>query len=523
MEPRGLRAAVNLNAPTAMKRPRPSTDFLPAAAHFPQPAEQQSEQQPRRQSLQRKSERDTIVLNSPYGTQQQRNGVYGWGDMFRAPRPAWLLHLPNIRIGISSLNAVPNDKDRSMSTLLAQYRQKFSCLEHCYPYHRIDDAAAWATWARMVQDSNSNDAKGASGRASGQIHMRAAEPCVPSAQPSAEQNECSQAGRFLYTIKANKYLTHEKQAAMDADVEAHIDLFFRDRCQLLEPFLGPILLQFPPFFHRSPVNLQRLEKLAGRLPQDEVVYTVNPSASSAERQVARTCRRRRVRIAVEFRHRSWYHAETFALLTKLGWALVVAHHFDEAAFSAHVDTGVDFMYVRLHGSLGKNVGDYGRDHLRVWAERIARFVTEPGDGVQTAHPGGGVNPLKEVFVFLNNSDSHVAGTTSSVVDATCLAEEVAMLLPPPPPATDASTPLTSNKHKGDASRETTTQANERSPSASTVHSMRSRVSDAVAEVAEVLPHSSVTPPPQANCEIVTVATDSILDVDGASSGTIVID
>lgn len=455
-----------------------------AAAASPQPQG--------RQSISTSGGANRVVVNSPYGTQPQRNGVYGWGSLFQAPRSAVIAHLPNIRVGISSLNGVSGTRDRRMSTLLQQYRRKFSCLEHCYPYHRVSEASAWQSWADMVQDSNRSPTN---------------EQCVTTSNGGESVRvACGDEGgglkrrvqpsRFLYTVKANKYLTHEKLATLDADLEAHVDLFFTQRCPLLEPFMGPVLLQFPPAFGYSRANLQKLESLAERLPQETVDYLTTDPVTGEEREVSH----RQIRIAVEFRHRSWSNAEAFALLRRLGWALVVAHHHDDATYATHVDTGVNFMYVRLHGPLGKYVGDYGPERLRLWAEQIVRFV-------KRSPSSDDVSRDKEVYVFLNNSDSHVGGTTSSTVDATCLAEAIANLLPPPPPlersasGTPASTPADRTSQQTQGGR-----ASHQSSKGS--------------------PHQSPKRPREddgSRSSIREEAARCILDVDRASSDTVVID
>lgn len=366
---------------------------------------------------------DTVVLSSPYGRRRAR---LGWGSLFQPPLPATVPGYPSIHIGISSLNGVPGKADRSMRTLLRQYRRKFNTLEHCYPYHKVDEQQAWETWAEMAREERPSHPPSTA--------------LPPSTVGTAESTVVdADAGRFQYTIKANNFLTHTKQLAMEEEVLAHVDVFFRQRCAALGDCLGPILLQLPPSFQRCPTNLARLTALDARLPKEvrrlwETDWaagsaaatsstdptTSSPSASTPALPCGHLREQRSIRIAVEFRHRSWFHAETFELLRELGWALVVAHHHDDPTFAVPVDTGVPYLYIRLHGPLGRNVGDYGPHRMDVWAEQIARFVS-PVSAESTAAP-------REVYVFLNNSDSHVNGTTSSTVDATYLAERLGQLL-----------------------------------------------------------------------------------------------
>lgn len=252
---------------------------------------------------------------------------------------------------------------------------------------------------------------------------------MQSADASASsRRRCSvRAARFLYTIKANNLLTHVKQLQMrDGDVQEMVQTFFHQRCPELEPFLGPILVQLPPSFGFSQVNMKRLSELYEQLTAEEVLLheVYDASMSQGTPPSASPFPQRRVRIAVEFRSRTWYRQETFDLLRSFRWALVVAHHHDDPTFSTVVDTGAGFLYVRLHGPLGRSVGDYGPLAMKLWAEELLHYVRSGDQAADAAAPP------REVFVFLNNSDSHVGGTTSSAVDATCLAEHLRHMLAP---------------------------------------------------------------------------------------------
>nr|CAJ2481787.1 unnamed protein product [Leishmania braziliensis] len=399
------------------------------------------------QQLVERGPHDTLVRHSPYGP--SRNTTYGWGNLFQPPMTATIPDHPRIHIGISSLNGVPtvSPSDRSMRSLLVQYRRKFNCLEHCYPYHRVGDAETWRTWADMVKDSNLAHSGRIKASETGHWNLRhtSVEGAVTAGIAAAEAPPLRSfrvnPSRFSYTIKANNLLTHVKQLQMDdAEVLSHVQVFFRELCPLLEPFLGPVLLQLPPSFGYSVSNMQRFTRLHQLLSQEEVLLqetTLRPSkdASSSDTSstpAPSTCtlrRQRRLRVAVEFRNRSWYREETFALLRSFRWALVVAHHHDDPTYSHVVDTGAGFLYVRLHGPLGRNVGDYGPLAMRMWAEKMLQYLhpagCPAGGGTTSATPD---ETARKVFVFLNNSDSNVGGTTSSVVDATCLAEQMRRLL-----------------------------------------------------------------------------------------------
>ena len=83
---------------------------------------------------------------------------------------------------------------------------------------------------------------------------------------------------FVWAVKMSRYLTHIKRLAEPAEPVQR----FLERVEGLGPKLGPVLLQLPPTLR---ADLARL---------DQVFRLVTPHA----------------RVAVEFRHYSWFSAET---------------------------------------------------------------------------------------------------------------------------------------------------------------------------------------------------------------------
>ena len=320
------------------------------------------------QYIEEKSETDKIVRNSPYGTARVN---YGWGTPFKPCMKCTINGFPNLWIGISSLNGVPCKGPREMPVMMQQYLKKFTALEHCNPYHRMNDPQSWMQWKGMVEK-----------------------------RPE-----------FVYTIKANQFLTHTKMLEMDDDTATHIENFFRDRCLLLQPHLGPVLIQLPPQFRMTLPHLERLKAVATRVSSTGV------------------------KCAVEFRHRSWFCEEVYSVLREIKWTMVITHN-EDVGESPIVDTGTNVMYVRLHGATGKYVGDYGPVLMKKWAELCVQFLQADGN--------------RKIYFFLNNNDSHIGGLTSSIVDATCLAETVNSIL--------AKNPTNTTTSSGDAGSRTATGA-----------------------------------------------------------------
>ena len=91
------------------------------------------------------------------------------------------------------------------------------------------------------------------------------------------------------------------------------------------------------------------------------------------------------KIAVEFRHHSWYQRSTFELLNSYKAALVV----HDMPFSATpvVDHVPDFIYVRFHGPTGDYKGSYSDDFLHEYAGYASNWLSEG----------------KEVYMYFNNT------------------------------------------------------------------------------------------------------------------------
>jgi len=92
-----------------------------------------------------------------------------------------------------------------------------------------------------------------------------------------------------------------------------------------------------------------------------------------------------MRVAVEFRHRSWHCEEIFALLDAHGAAYCV---MSGANLPCVLRATTDFVYVRMHGPDNDHLyaGSYPDADLRWWADRIQEW-TRTG---------------KDVFVYFNN-------------------------------------------------------------------------------------------------------------------------
>lgn len=188
-------------------------------------------------------------------------------------------------------------------------------------------------------------------------------------------------GGFVFAVKAPRSVTH--------------DLRLEGVRDAIEPFLaatvglgakrGPLLVQLPPSFGRRLDVLERFLDGLRDLPASEGL-----------------------RVAVEFRNRSWLVAEVRRALDRRGVALVLA---DKPGARTDEPNDAGFVYVRRHGHRGRADGGYPPDAIAADAARIRGFAASG----------------REVFVYYNND---LGG--HAVVDALALRAALGDLAPAPP-------------------------------------------------------------------------------------------
>ena len=178
-------------------------------------------------------------------------------------------------------------------------------------------------------------------------------PSASSVQQWVEQTP----GRFVFTVKASRYLTHVKRLKT---TERYVKRFLDPLEPLIEAGkLGPVLWQLPPTMKRDD------ERLAGTL------------------ELASRCRN-----AVEFRHESWFADDVMSLLREHRAALVVAERHGMADQPRALTA--DWTLIRLHRGRGRN-GNYSKAELDTWRRRIAQW-----------------RGRAEVFAYFNNDQNAYA-------------------------------------------------------------------------------------------------------------------
>lgn len=163
---------------------------------------------------------------------------------------------------------------------------------------------------------------------------------------------------FAFTFKASRTITHDKKLI---DCRPDLEAFVRG----LDPMDGRVtclLFQLPPSLTVEPDRLSTFLETAATVFDSTAV---------------------RPHSAMEFRHPSWYRAETFDLLRRHGWSVVV-HDMMKAggwnvvgetlaaggtrwSFDEFLGSEMPCLYLRFHGPTGRYRGDYGERRLKRWA------------------------------------------------------------------------------------------------------------------------------------------------------------
>lgn len=168
---------------------------------------------------------------------------------------------------------------------------------------------------------------------------------------------------FRFSAKIPQHITHEARLAAMGE---HLSAFAR----ALEPLgerLAPLLAQLPAEFQRDSGTVALLDHFLAATPKD-------------------------IRIAVEFRHRSWQVPETYELLRHRGAALAWTDWRDLPRVT---EVTADFLYVRWLGRR-EAIEDYDRvqidraDEFAWWQAELERALPQ----------------VREVYGYFNN---HWAG------------------------------------------------------------------------------------------------------------------
>jgi uncharacterized protein YecE (DUF72 family) len=164
---------------------------------------------------------------------------------------------------------------------------------------------------------------------------------------------------FLFTLKFYRLFTHFKKLVLDKDDPEILEGFFRN-AKALGRKLGPILVQFPPSFR---LNLEKLGFLLTEIRKIEKKHKL------------------KLRLAIEFRHPTWFNEGVYEFMRKWNAAFVITN---SPAWPSKIIRTADFVYMRFHGRTKLFTSNYTEKELREWAQILKGL-------------GG-----KEIFAYFNN-------------------------------------------------------------------------------------------------------------------------
>jgi uncharacterized protein YecE (DUF72 family) len=168
---------------------------------------------------------------------------------------------------------------------------------------------------------------------------------------------CETPQGFVFSVKASRYLTHIRRLRNPGEPVSRL----MDRAAALGDKLGPVLLQLPPTLQ---IDLDALDETLAQFPPG-------------------------TRVAVEFRHPSWYVEGAAELLSRRGAAFCLA---DSPWQRAPRWRTANWGYLRFHEGRSTPHPSYGRTALAGWARRIAEIY---GDGA-------------DVYAYFNNDSNACA-------------------------------------------------------------------------------------------------------------------
>lgn len=141
---------------------------------------------------------------------------------------------------------------------------------------------------------------------------------------------------FIVAAKMSRYLTHIKKLK---EPEEPVQRFLEHAAGLGRK-LGPVLIQLPPTLQADP---EALDDTLGRFPKS-------------------------IRVAVEFRHDSWWNDDVKSILETHAAALCLADRYSKP-FSALWRT-TDWTFLRFHEGEATPHPCYGRSAIESWVRRL---------------------------------------------------------------------------------------------------------------------------------------------------------
>ena len=156
---------------------------------------------------------------------------------------------------------------------------------------------------------------------------------------------------FYFSVKAPRLITHYKKLN---ECEKIIEHFYQTVKEGLKEKAGAFLFQFPPSFHFSKANL------------DKIIKSLNPDFPNV----------------VEFRHSSWWNDEAYR---ELGKNNITFSGMSHPRLPETIIENNSLLYYRMHGVPELYRSLYSTEYLKEFVNKVLTF-----------------RKTKKVFVYFNN-------------------------------------------------------------------------------------------------------------------------
>jgi uncharacterized protein YecE (DUF72 family) len=208
-------------------------------------------------------------------------------------------------------------------------------------------------WRRLLYDRKPGRTSDIAwyGRSFGTVEANGTFYKLPEADTFARWRDETPDG-FVFALKASRFLTHILRLR---DARPSVERMMERACRLGNK-LGPVLLQLPPTLRRDD---ERLAAAIDAFPAG-------------------------VRVAVEFRHASWFDKDVAALLSERDAALCIADRGSKLITPAW--RTASWGYVRFHEGRAHPSPCYGRQAIASRSRLIASLWS----------------PASDVYVYFNN-------------------------------------------------------------------------------------------------------------------------
>lgn len=164
---------------------------------------------------------------------------------------------------------------------------------------------------------------------------------------------------FAFTFKLWREITHAK----GLEYQPQDVLHFMEVISQAGGKKGCLLVQFPPS-----VTVEQFSKVEQLL---DILQHIRPAHDW--------------KVALEFRHPSWYIGEVYELADEYACSVVL--HDIPRSMNVRLNTKARFVYLRFHGPAGDYRGGYDDAHLHRYASQARQWMNEG----------------KDVYVYFNNT------------------------------------------------------------------------------------------------------------------------